>query len=47
MDNSITSLLQHLNNDELKDLLNDDGTKIEDMIKESQQVRYSYVQLPY
>ena len=35
----LTSLLQHLTEDELKDLLNDDGPKVEDMIKEDRQVR--------
>lgn len=38
MDTSVTALLQHLNVDELKELLNDDGPKIEDMVKESNQV---------
>lgn len=37
----LTSLLQHLTEDELKDLLKDDGPKIEDMIKEDRQVRTS------
>ena len=36
---SLTSLLQHLTEDELKELLKDDGPKIEDMIKEDRQVR--------
>jgi ESCRT-I complex subunit VPS37 len=39
MDNSITSLLQHLNKDELTDLLNDEGSKIDDMVKESAQIK--------
>jgi hypothetical protein len=37
MDN-LTSLLQHLTEDELKDLIRDDGPKIEDMIREDRQV---------
>ncbi|KAI1292066.1 Vacuolar protein sorting-associated protein 37B [Halotydeus destructor] len=39
MSDSITDLLQHLSSDELKELLNDDGPKIEDMVKDSAQVK--------
>lgn len=39
MDN-LTALLQHLTEDELKDLLKDDGPKIEEMIKEDRQVSH-------
>lgn len=33
-----SSLLQHLNEDELKDLLNGDASKMEDMIKDEKSV---------
>ena len=35
----VSALLQHLNDEELKDLIKDDGPKIDEMVKEVQQVK--------
>jgi ESCRT-I complex subunit VPS37 len=39
MDSPSVSLLQHLNTEELKELLNDQGTKIEEMTKDLPQIK--------